>query len=240
MSNAAVIPFERVEFEVSSWRWPFAAERRVEIDAYFLRQQQANPTLWNGRLLLLRDYSITNGVLAGRLFECDYASLLAGLAWEGFGPAVKACFGVAALQAADDAYVVGLMAAHTRNAGQLLFPSGSIDPEDAFSGRVDLDASIARELAEETGLGASDIVARRGWYGVFAGPRLPILRIMRVNESAQALREHILTNIASHEQPEFADIAIIRGLGEIDPRMPPWMQAFLWHIWSSPPPQAGG
>src|SRR6266545_2301327 len=238
MSNAAVVPLKRVEFEVSSWQWPFAAERRAEIDDYFLRQQQANPALWNGRLLLLRDFSITEDVLAGRLFECDYASLLAGLAWDAFGPTVKACFGVAALQAADDAYVVGLMAAHTRNAGQLLFPSGSIDPQDASSGRVDLDTSIQRELAEETGLDAADIEARRGWYAVFVGPRLPILRIMRVNEPAQTLRDRILTNISRHQRPEFADIAIVRGPRDIDPRMPAWMQAFLRHIWSPLVPRA--
>jgi len=71
MSNAAAVPLERIDFEVSSWQWPFAAERRAEIDAYFLHQQQANPTLWNGRLLLLRNFSIVRGVLSGRLFECD-------------------------------------------------------------------------------------------------------------------------------------------------------------------------
>ena len=227
-----VVPLERVEFDVSAWQWPFAAERRDDIDAYFRRQQHANPTLWNGRLLLLRDFSIGAGILSGRLFETDYASLLAGLAMNAFDATAKACFGAAALQASDGAFVVGLMAAHTRNAGQLLFPSGSIDPEDAKEGRVDLDLSIERELAEETGLDAAVIHARCGWYAVFAGPRIPILRVMRVNEPAEMLRERILANIARHERPEFEDIAILRGLADIDPRMPPWMQAFLRQVWS--------
>jgi len=230
--DITVVPLERVDFEASSWQWPFAAERRAEIDDYFRRQQQANPTLWNGRLLLLRDFSIASGVLSGRLFETDYASLLAGLALNAFDATAKACFGAAALLASDDAYVVGLMAAHTRNAGQLLFPSGSIDPEDASQGRVDLDLSIERELAEETGLDADIIHARRGWYAVFAGPRIPILRVLRVNEPAQVLRERILANLSRHERAEFEDIAVVRGLADIDPRMPPWMQAFLRHVWS--------
>jgi 8-oxo-dGTP pyrophosphatase MutT (NUDIX family) len=232
MNNTKVVSVERVEFTVSSWQWPFVVERRAEIDRYFLSQQRVNPTLWNGRLLLLRDFLIKDRVLSGRMFECDYASLLAGLAFDAIESPVMSCFGAAALQASDDAYVVGLMAAHTRNAGQLLFPSGSIDPDDALGKCVDLDRCIQRELTEETGLDASYIAARCALYAVFAGPQLPILRVMRANEPAQALRDRILTNISSDERPEFSDIQIIRSPHDIGPRMPLWMQTFLTHIWS--------
>lgn len=210
MRIASVVPVERVEFADSCWQWPFVAECRAEIDSYFLRQKQTNPTLWNGRLLLLRDVSIRDGILTGTLFECDYASLLAGLAWDAFRNTVKACFAGAALQSSDRKFIVGLMAQHTRNAGQLVFPSGSIEPDDMRSGRVDLVPTIQRELTEETGIEAADVDTKSGWYVVFAGPRVAIVKVIRVSCARVCLAEcgteqetHMTTN--STITPEILD-----------------------------------
>jgi hypothetical protein len=58
----------------------------------FSGESKENPSLWNGRLLSLRDVQFAEQTLSGTFFETDYASLLAALAWEAMGPAVKACF----------------------------------------------------------------------------------------------------------------------------------------------------
>jgi hypothetical protein len=47
------------------------------------------------------------------------------------------------------------------------------------------------------------------------------------NETATALRERILENLASEERPELSDIRIVRGPGDFDPVMPGYAITFL-------------
>ncbi|MGY2808051.1 hypothetical protein ACVIHF_004781 [Bradyrhizobium sp. USDA 4506] len=61
--------------------WPFADERRAEIDAHFAEQQRLNPNLWNGRVLLGRDPVFAGERLSASYFETDFASFLAWRDW---------------------------------------------------------------------------------------------------------------------------------------------------------------
>jgi 8-oxo-dGTP pyrophosphatase MutT (NUDIX family) len=70
---------------------------------------------------------------------------------------------MAALRGSDGAFLLGEMAHHTINAGQIYFPAGTPDPTDVFGGRVDLEASARRELLEETGVDASQAAIEGGW-----------------------------------------------------------------------------
>ncbi len=63
---------------------------------------------------------------------------------------------MAALRSADGAFLLGEMAPHTANAGQIYFAAGTPDLSDVFDGRVDLTASVKRELREETGMAADE------------------------------------------------------------------------------------
>jgi 8-oxo-dGTP pyrophosphatase MutT (NUDIX family) len=231
MSPNIVFPVENVDFVATRWAWPFAVERRTEIDRYFAQQQRANPALWNGRVLLLRDLDVKDSTLRGSAFETDYASMLAGIAWQVIGDGVKACFGAAALLASDDAFVVGLMAPHTRNAGQIYFPSGSFDPEDLAGKRVDCFGNVKRELGEETGLSPEDVEYQFGWYAVFSSPHVPLMKIVRAKEHGKQLRDRIMANLAAQSSPEFCDIHLVRGLSDLDSRMPEWMTIFFRYIW---------
>jgi 8-oxo-dGTP pyrophosphatase MutT (NUDIX family) len=232
MSSAAIYPVDRIELKLVPWSWPFAIQRRAEIDIYFAQQRRHNPTLWNGRLLLSRELLLKEGTLGGMLFETDYASLLAGLEWGAIGESVKVCFGVAALLAADGAFIVGHMAAHTRNAGKVLFPSGSLDPDDVSNGKVDVYSNVLRELEEETGLTGKDFDAEPGWNVALTGPHIPIVKVMRAKHPAERLRKRIQANLAGQTQPEFSDIQIVRGRSDLNSRMPVWMHAFFAHVWS--------
>jgi hypothetical protein len=80
------------------------------------------------------------------LFETDYASLLAALAWEAMGTTVKACFPGAAILGSDGGPILGEMAPHACNAGQLLFPFGSVEIADVVSERVDFEGALRREV----------------------------------------------------------------------------------------------
>jgi hypothetical protein len=109
--TASVRCLECLDFTFAPWSWPFADDRRSEIDAFFRRECENNPRLWNGRLLLLRDARIAQGTMAGSFFETDYASLLASLAWGAMETPVKACLPAAALIGSDGDLIVGEMAA---------------------------------------------------------------------------------------------------------------------------------
>ena len=58
MTTFTVVPVDRLELGHSRWEWPFALERRGEIDAYFSELQREKPELWNGPVLMLRDFAI--------------------------------------------------------------------------------------------------------------------------------------------------------------------------------------
>ena len=101
-----------------------------------------------------------------------------------------------------------------------------------FRSHVDLGRNVLREIGEETGLTREDFEADSGWITVLAGPRIAQMKMLRARAPAEALRERILAHLRSEAQPELADIRIVRGPPDLDPKMPPFVAAFLSHIWN--------
>ena len=125
---------------------------------------------------------------------------------------------VAALQSADDAFLLGQMAPFTALAGQWVFPGGTPDPHDISpGGKLDLLGSVARELGEETGLDIGVCKVEPGWTLVRDGGFLALIKGLTVNESAERLRAKIMDHLASEAQPEFSAIRIVRGPADFDP-----------------------
>jgi len=227
-----VVRIDRVEIVVEPWSWEFAVRRRAEIDRHFARRQRQRPTLWNGRVLLVNRYAVADGVLRGACFETDYASFLAWRDWNFPDAAVFNIFASAALRSADGAYLVGEMAPSTAGAGQLYFPCGTPDLDDIDdTGMLDLDGSLGRELFEETGLGIADFAAEPGWSLVHDRGFLALMRRLTARENALELRDRVLRHLAGQAQPEFADIRVVRGGADLDPRMPRFLVAFLAKVW---------
>jgi len=52
-----IAALDMVEIAVEPWTWPFAQERRTEINRHFAARQREQPALWNGRTLLLHRYA---------------------------------------------------------------------------------------------------------------------------------------------------------------------------------------
>jgi 8-oxo-dGTP pyrophosphatase MutT (NUDIX family) len=222
----------RLNFGYAPWSWHFADRRRREIDEFFSGESKENPSLWNGRLLLLRDVQFAEQMLSGTFFETDYASLLAALAWEAMGRRVKACFPDAAIFGSDGGLILGEMAFHTRNAGQLVFPSGSVELADVAADQVDFEGALRREVLEETGIVPGMLRAEGGWHAVCAGPHLPLIKIAHLDEPAEKVKRRIMANLSAQPRPEFRDIVIVRDRSGITDRMPAWVRGFLGHIWS--------
>ena len=71
-----------------------------------------------------------------------------------------------------------------------------------------------------------------GWTTVFAGARIAQIKVLRARETAASLRERILAHVAREPQPELADVRVVDGPADFDPMMPPYVRAFLLHVWN--------
>lgn len=218
---------DRLELSFTPKPWAFAADQRAEIDAYFAGLQRDKPAIWNGRVLLLHRQVVRGGVFHGDYLETDYASFAAWRHWGRPHAGVHDCFGAAAVMAADGAFLLGVMAPHTFNAGRIYFPCGTPGPEDIVDGKVDLEFSLRRELKEETGLDAAEFESEPGWICVVDGGLIMQIKLMRSRQPADELRAGMLAHLAREKQPELSDIVIVRGMRDFAPAMPRFVTAFL-------------
>jgi len=235
-----VIALDRAEVTLDPRPWQFSAERQAEIDAHYAGLQRANPSLWNGRILLLGEHRVEGRVFSGSYRATDFATLLW---WRDNGfpePAMKNAFAMGALVGADGAYVLGRMAAWTANAGRIYFASGTPEPSDVLAdGCVDLEGSVTRELAEETGLTSSDVVPDPGWHVVLAGPRVAFMRRLVAPVSAEELAARIRAHIAREERSELDDAVVVRSPDDISGAMPEFVGAYLRAMWGGWAADAG-
>ena len=227
MADIPIIPLTRLDLRFEPAPWRFAEERRAEIDAHFAKLRLAKPEMWNGQVLLMRRGEIADGVLSGAYLKTDFASFISWRDWGFPDKSVRNCFPMAALRSADGAFLLGVMGAHTATAGQIYFPAGTPDPNDIDGDTVDLERGVIRELIEETGLGAADVVAEPGWSATPLGQRLALMKIVQAGATATALRDRIRVFLASQKQPEFTDIHIVRGRPDLRATMPPYVATFL-------------
>lgn len=241
MTGTSVHLIKRLELSFAPRPWPFAAERRREIDSYFAALARENAALFNGSVLVMHQHAIENGVLRGQYLQTDYASFLAWRDWGAPDPSVRNCFALGAMRGSDGVFLLGVMADHTSNPGRIYFPGGTPDPSDIVDGsRVDLDRSMRRELREETGLDADEFAVEPGWTLIDEGPRLALIKTLYAAEPGVALRRRVLRHLARESQPELADIRLVRPGDELSPMVPPFAAHFLFDVWQRDGRQGAG
>jgi 8-oxo-dGTP pyrophosphatase MutT (NUDIX family) len=216
-----------LDLAVKPWSWPFADERRAEIEAHFALQRQKRPRIWNGRVLLGRNPDFIGDRFSASYFEVDFASFLAWRDWGFPDRGIFNGFGMGALRSSDGAFVLGEMSQHTANAGRVYFPAGTPDPGDVSDGAVDMPGSIVREAEEETGLSATDYRPEAHWDCVVVGAAIAMIRILNVDMSGEALRAKIEANLARQRHPELSAIHLVRDVSDFTPAMPRFVTAFL-------------
>lgn len=232
MTIPSVVRIETLALEFRPRSWAFALDRRAEIDAHFENLRRDRPSLWNGRVLLLYEHAIERDTLRGSYLETDFASFLAWRDWGFPDRSIRNCFALGALQGSDGHFLLGVMSGHTANAGKIYFPGGTPDPDDIAGGNVDLEGSVRREVAEETGLDMDALDIEPGWFAVLAGPRIGLMKIMRARESSEAMRRRVLDFLARESAPELSDMRIVRGPADLNLLMPDFVVAFLKAHWT--------
>jgi 8-oxo-dGTP pyrophosphatase MutT (NUDIX family) len=231
MPGPLIVPIDRIDVAYAPFRWPFAEARRGDIAAHFEARRQATPQLWNGRILLMRDFVIADGALRGQYFETGFADFLAWRDWNFPDPSVVNCFAMGALRSSDGAFLLGVMSATTSNPGGVYFAAGTPDPGDLRGDTVDLVGNVLREIAEETGLTAADLTMAPGWHAVVDGPRVAMMKPVAVPFPAAEARERMMRHVAGEAQPELSDIRVVRSAADLDPAMPRFITAYLTHMW---------
>jgi pyridoxine kinase len=234
----SVFRVDRLDLSFAPSPWTWAEKHRAEIDAWFADMRRKQPALWNGRVLLMHHQVIEHGVLRGEFLETDYASFIC---WKHRGrpyAGVRDCFSAAAIQSSDGAFLLGVMGAHTFNAGKAYFPCGTPDPNDIIGGKVDFEHSVRRELREETGLSTDDFKPEPGWTMVVDGSLIGQIKVLRARESAKALHDRIIAFLAREKKPELADIRVVYGPGDFDQSMPRFVTAFLASRFATQPLKA--
>ena len=232
ISNGAMQPpvihrVHTLDLKSEPFAWPFASERRAEIDAHFAERQRAKPQIWNGRVLLGREARFVGDRLTAGYFETDFASFLAWRDWGFPDRNVFNGFGMGALRCADGAFVLGEMAAHTANAGRIYFPAGTPEPADLHEGRLDVAASVMREIEEETGLRPIDYRAEPHWDCVVYDASIAMMRTLHVDAAGETVKARIEANLVRQAHPELSGIHLVRSMSDLTADMPPFVTAFV-------------
>jgi 8-oxo-dGTP pyrophosphatase MutT (NUDIX family) len=216
-----------LELSLQPWSWPFADQRRGDIEAHFALKRSAKPKIWNGRILMARHPVFSGERFSACYFEADFASFLAWRDWGFPDKDVFNVFGMGALRCSDGAFVLGEMGQHTSNAGRIYFPSGTPDLDDLSDGTVDIRGSVAREVEEETGLTSADYRAGAHWDCVVSGAAIAMIGILNVDMTGDALRARIEASLALQHQPELAAIHLVRKTSDLTSAMPRFVTAFI-------------
>ncbi|HVV94013.1 MAG TPA: NUDIX hydrolase [Hyphomicrobiales bacterium] len=208
--------------------WPYLDENTAAITAHWAAAVAEKPALFDGRVLVARRLAVNGGRVETGYTEIPFSALLY---WRhcAFPPAgALNCFGAAVVRSRDGAILLGRMADHTANAGRIYFPAGTPDRDDVVGDRVDLDGSILRELAEETGLAPPLLWPTDRRWLVRDDPLACCARLIEVDCDAAEVERQVRMHLAAETQPELADAHLIRRRAEIDrDRVPAYAQALL-------------
>lgn len=218
-----------VAARLERFRWPWAEANRALIDRDWDRRRAGRPGMFNGRVLMASGLAREDDRFRASFFETDYAAMMAWLGHGAPGEPVWNGFAMGALRCRDGGFLLGRMADHTANPGRLYFPCGTPDRSDVDpDGGVDLDRSIRREIAEETGLPPDSYRLDPGWVVAEEGGRLAFVRTGRLALDAAEAAARVTAHLAAEARPELAGVEILRRREQVDdPAIPGVVALFL-------------
>lgn len=224
-----VRPVRAFEMRVGPEPWSFATENATAIEAYWREASAKNPTLFNGRVLLAREFAVEGDIIRATYAEVDYSVLLywRGLGFPTVGRAAN-CFGAGVVVTRDGAVLLAEMGRQTANAGRIFFPAGTPDRDDIRGDRVDIDSSILRELGEETGLTEGVVEPSEQRWAIVDGPLAACARRLDTDLKADELGARVSGFLALQATPELDGVILARSMADVDEvRVPAYAQALL-------------
>lgn len=229
MEEGPVLPVSSIEWRLEPGRHPLETLASRAIDESWHRRILQSPRLHDGEVVLGTELSVAHGRLSGACRMIRYAGLLHFLENPDTGlpqDPYRHLFAWPALISADGRAVMGRMAAHTANAGRIYFPAGSLEASDFVGGLADIDANMAREVREETGLDLGAARPDPGYLLLPAGRLALVIRIFRFEKSAADLAGAAREFLAARHDDEL-DAILDFAPGETDPAMTPLARRFM-------------
>ena len=231
--NTSFLPIHEAKVTLTAKTWPFASDHAPDINAHWLRRTSEQPGLYDGVVLLLYNWSLSDGRFTGECLKADFKSFLF---WREHGspdPSVFDFFACGAVHSREGWIMVGCAGAQTAYPGAIFPPCGSLHPDDVSGTQIDLDASMLRELKEETGLSPS-LADVRPPALILDRQRIVYLRPIMLARSANEIAKEVRSYLASVDEPELADIRFVRGLEDIDEAaMSRWALKYVREVWSA-------
>lgn len=222
MSNTGAIPehhFERVQhlrLVVTETPWDYAAANSQAIARHWQRRSAENPAFFNGRVFVLRRIERTSGRIAASFSLEAFADFLFCRDHGYAGSGILNGYGSALVRSAEGHVMLGRSAAGTLNAGNLYLPGGFLDARDARpDGLIDLEAAIARELTEETGLDAAALDRVPGYLLVRHGHHCAFVIAYRSSRPTETLRQAMQEGARRNAEQELSEIVAVRDLDHL-------------------------
>lgn len=226
--DGSAVRIARCALTISEDSWPYAVREAARIAAHWDEARAARPKLFDGKVFLLRDLALDDATANATYVRADFKSFVY---WREQGypdRSVRDGFGSSVIRSAEGHVLLGVQGEGYLNAGRAYPPGGMIDVRDTARDVIDIDASIARELAEETGLEPAGLVRAPGYVLTQCGALVSIAIEWRSVLTAADLRASILAHVRRQAAPELADVVIVRTVAEIDdPRVPDYARALL-------------
>lgn len=174
------------------------------------REIAANPHLFNGQLITLNALRLEDGSIraTGQIVPYAYH-----LWWRRQVPRPPTfhSFAMPVIVSADGAIIAIRMSRTTANAGKVYCASGSLETADIVDGRIDIDANMAREAAEETGIRLAELEAEPHYYGAHFQQSVMFYRFFRAKLDADRLIANVQEHMRHDEEQEIdAVLAITR------------------------------
>lgn len=205
-----VVRLAQCRLRIANRCWPLQRDNAAAIERHFRAVLERTPEFYNGRIFVMTAGAVAGDVLDGELVPADFASYLY---WRDNGFAVahgRDVFGSAIIEAADGGLLLGRAAPYTMNAGRADLTGGFIDPIDVgFDGVVDIDASIVREIVEETGLDVAEFERVPGYLMTVEGALVSIGVRYRAQLSSVDLAARIGETIRVQGKPELTGVLIV-------------------------------
>lgn len=186
--RAVVQRIETCAIRLVAHDWPLVREHRHAIDELWAQKSAANSGFFDGVVHLVSGWRLDGGNLTATAFATRFRDYLY---WRETGFAdrsVTDAFGAAIIRAADGGILLARQRSGNVNSGLVYLPGGFIDERDVGSGGViDIDGSIEREIAEETGLDLARLERRPGYVVTAVGAHLAIAACWHSSVGGEAL-----------------------------------------------------
>jgi 8-oxo-dGTP pyrophosphatase MutT (NUDIX family) len=225
-----ILPIDRVDVRLDPEPHPFEHRHAAEIEANWQREKAANPTVHDGRMVLLSSLSHRDRQLEGRSHTIRFATFLYWRRHRSYSSAEHA-YAHAALVTADNALLAIRMGPRTSNPGRVYFAAGSFEPTDFRDGVVDLDFNMKREVGEETGLDIGTLRRDPGYHAFSERAGTVIFRRYYLEEDADTAARSISSFVATEADPEIEGPVIIRDADTLpEGIMPHMVEIVRWHF----------